>query len=214
MSHPVASRSRFTHRWIHILHEGEEVTMEDDELRRDAGKHALGDASHGRLVHYVASCGTDEPEIDLYMSPNLRGCNLNGIDEERHFLGGTFRQISILGAEYALLKLSVDDLMRDVEVAGIKALLLARGARLRHGFIETELQEKLAASEKREADLKSANKELSKQVGVLEAKIEKGKKTMEDVEECLNHNIDLQTSLRQKGTELEKLEKSRQEAEA
>lgn len=165
-------------------------------------------------MHYAASCGTDEPEIDLYTSPDLRGCNLNSTNEERRFLGSTFHRISISEAEYALSKQSVDDLLKDIEVVGIKALLLARGACLHHGFIETDLQEKLAASEKREASLKAANKELSKQVSELEAKVESSKKTLADVEECLNRNIDLLTSFRWKTAELEKVDKLRQEAEA
>lgn len=177
-SHPAASGSRFKHRQIHILHEGEKVTTKDDEPGRGSGKHAFGDASRSGLVHYAVSCGTNEPEVDLYTSPDLCRCNLNGTDEESRFLGGTFRRISIPEAEFALSKQSVDDLMKDVEVASIKALLLARGARLCHGSIETDLQERLAASEKREASLRNANRELSKQVSELEAKIESGKKTL------------------------------------
>jgi hypothetical protein len=49
------------------------------------------------LHHYAMKCGTDEPEIDLYISPDLRECNLVGTEEERWFLVGTFRWISILG---------------------------------------------------------------------------------------------------------------------
>lgn len=136
--------------------------MEDDEPGRGSSKLAFGDASHSGLLHYAMSCGKDEPMTDLYTCPDLCRCNLNGTDEERRFLGGIFHRISIPEAEYALSKKSADDLMKDVEVTVIKALLLARGACLHHGFIETDLQEKLAALEKREVNLKTANKELPK----------------------------------------------------
>lgn len=137
------------------------MATEGDEPERGAGKHAFGDASHSGLVHYASECGTDEPKIDLYTSPDLHECNLLGTDEERRFLGGVFQRISIPEAEYFFLSRQyVDILTRDVEVASIKALLLARGARLCHGHIE----EKLAASEKREEDLKVANDALTKQV--------------------------------------------------
>lgn len=42
----------------------------------------------------------------------------------------------------------MDNLTRDIEVTGVKALLLARGACLLHGQIEAALQEKLTASKK------------------------------------------------------------------
>lgn len=110
VSHPAASGSWFKQRPVHIFQEGEDVVTKDDDPKHGAGKHAFGDASRRGLVHYVAECGTDEPEIDLYTSPNLRGCNLIGTEEEHRFLGGTFRRISIPEAEFFLSKQSMDDL--------------------------------------------------------------------------------------------------------
>jgi hypothetical protein len=37
----------------------------------------------------------------------------------------------------------MDDLTKDAEVSAVKAIVLARAVRLRHGHIETELREKL-----------------------------------------------------------------------
>lgn len=45
-------------------------------------------------------------------------------------------------------------------------------------------------------------------------KIERDKKTVDDAADCLNHNIDLQSSLRQRTEELEKMEKSFQKVVA
>jgi hypothetical protein len=89
------------------------------------GKHALGDASHSGLCHYTMKCGTNELEIDLYTSPELRGCNLVGTEEERRFLVGTFRRISISEAKFALSNETMDDLTKDVEVSAVKAIMLA-----------------------------------------------------------------------------------------
>lgn len=175
VSHPASSGSRFKRHRVHILQGGEDVAMEDDDPERGASNHAFGDASRSGLVHYAVECGTDEPVTDLYTSPDLRGCNLIGNEEEHQFLGGTFRRISIPKEEFFLSKQLMDYLTWDVEVAGIKALLLARGARPRHGHVETELQEKLAASKKTGVDLEAANKELSKQIALLQAKIKRDK---------------------------------------
>lgn len=208
VSHPAASSSRFKHHRVHIFHDGEEVATEDDEPGRGSGKHALGDASRSGLVHFALECGVDEPEIDLYTSPDLRECHLIGNDEERRFLGGVFHRTSVPEAEFLLSRQPMDDLTRDTEVAGIKALLLDRGARLRHGHVEAELKEKLVSSSKCEKELKAKNVTLSRQVKELEEKIEKGKKTLAEVEECMNRNIDLGVELREKGDEIEKLKKS------
>ena len=62
---------------------------------------------------------------------------------------------------------SVDDLTMDLEVAGIRAIMLARAARLRHGHVETELQEKVSDLERAKPDLKAVNKELTGQVESL-----------------------------------------------
>lgn len=108
----------------------------------------------------------------------------------------------------------MNTLTRDIEVAGIKALLLARGARLHHGHVEAELREKLASSIKREKELEVANDTLTRQVKELQEKIETGKKTLADVEECLNPNIDLGVDLRKKEGEIEKLTKACKDAES
>ena len=63
-------------------------------------------------------------------------------------------------AEFMLSNKSVDDLTMDLEVAGIRAIMLAWVARLRHGHVETDLQEKVASLEKAKAELKTMNKEL------------------------------------------------------
>lgn len=56
----------------------------------------------------------------------------------------------------------MDMLTPDIKVASIKALLLARGARLHHGHVEAELREKLASLSKREKELKVANDTLTR----------------------------------------------------
>lgn len=154
--------SRFKHRRVHIFQDGEEVATEDDEPGRGAGKHALGDASRSGLVHFASECGVDEPEIDLYTSPDLRECHLIRNDEERRFLGGVFRRTSVPKVEFLLSRQPMDELTRDIEVAGIKALLLAQGARLCHGHVEAELKEKLASSSKLEKELKVTNDTLAR----------------------------------------------------
>ena len=45
--------------------------------------------------------------------------------------------------------------------------------------------------EKEKVDLKARSKELSGQVGSLEASITRNKALVEDAEECLSHNVDL-----------------------
>jgi hypothetical protein len=60
--------------------------------------------------------------------------------------------------------------------------------------------------------LKKQNHALSKQVESLQAMVEKNRKVVEDVEQCLHRNIDLHSDLTKKEEELEKVEKSGQEA--
>lgn len=163
-SHPAAAASRFKRCRVHIFENGDEVATEDDEPGRGSGKHELGDANRSGLVHYALECGTDDPEIDLYTSPDLRSCHLVGNNEERRFLGGVFRRTSIPEAEFMLSHQRMDDLTRDIEDAGVRALLLARGARIRHGHAMTELKERLASAEEQEKGLKAANDTLSQRV--------------------------------------------------
>jgi hypothetical protein len=76
-------------------------------------------------------------------------------------------------AKFMLSNESVDDLTIDLEVSGIRAIMLARAARLHHGYVETKLQEKVSKLERAKADLKVVNKELMGQVESLQASIEK-----------------------------------------
>ena len=65
---------------------GREVATDEDEPGAGMGKHALGKASRSGLRHFAVSCGADEPEIDLFTSPDLHDCHLIGNEEERRFL--------------------------------------------------------------------------------------------------------------------------------
>lgn len=105
----------------------------------------------------------------------------------------------------------MDNLTKDVEVAAVKAIMLARAAWLCHGHIETELREKVVGLEKAASDLKRENRDLSKLVESLQATIEKNKSVIEEAELCLSCNIALQSKLR-KEENLEKVEKARKEA--
>lgn len=146
---------------MHILREGREVDTDEDEPGAKSGKHALGEASRSALRCYGIKCGADEPRIDLYTSPDLCGCHLVGNDEERRFLAGMYRRICMPEAEFVLSNESMENLTTDLEVSGIRAIMLARAARLHHEHVETNLQEKVSALEKSEADLKTANSELT-----------------------------------------------------
>ena len=56
------------------MREGHKVPTDEDEPGADSGKHALGDASRNGLRHFAVACRTNEPEIDLFTSPDLRRC--------------------------------------------------------------------------------------------------------------------------------------------
>lgn len=56
-----------------------------------------------------------ESDIDLFTSPNLLECHLFGNEEERRFLGGVFRRISIPEVEFAISCQHMDDTTRDIE---------------------------------------------------------------------------------------------------
>jgi peptidoglycan hydrolase CwlO-like protein len=90
--------------------------------------------------------------------------------------------------------------------------MLARAAHRRHGYVETKLKERVASLEKI-VDLKARNKELSGQVGSLEASIAKHKALVEDAEACLSRNVDLNAELKRKDEDLRKAEDSRKKAE-
>ena len=111
-------------RHVHIIREGREVTTDEDELGASSRKHALGEASHSGLRHFAIACGADELEIDLFTSPNLCNYHLIGI-EEGQFMAGTYRWICMVEVEFFLSNKIVDHLMEDLEVAGIRAIMLA-----------------------------------------------------------------------------------------
>ena len=67
--------------------------------------------------------------------------------------------------------------------------------------------------EKEKVELKARNRELSRQVGSLEASIAKNKALVEDTEACLSHNVDLNVELKRKDKDLRKAEDSRKKAE-
>ena len=117
------------HRHVHIMREGREVATDEDEPRAGSRKHALGEASRSGLRHVAASCGTDELEIDLFTSPDLRDCHLVGTAEEHHFMAGTYRRICMPEAEFLMSHGTVYDLTKDVEAAGVRAIMFARDAR-------------------------------------------------------------------------------------
>ena len=60
--------------------------------------------------------------------------------------------------------------------------------------------------EKEKVDLKARNKELSRQVGSLEASIARNKALVEDAEACLSRNVDLTIELKRKDEDLRKAE--------
>jgi hypothetical protein len=121
------------------MHEGHEITTDEDESGASLGKHALDDASRSGLRHFTVKCGTDDPEIDIFTSPDLHRCHLVGNEEERRLMTGTYRWISMLKAEFMLLNEPMDVLTANLEVSGIRAIMLAWAAHLHHGHVEIEL---------------------------------------------------------------------------
>lgn len=154
-SRPSRSGSFLRCRRVHIVREGHEVVTDEDEPGAGSGKHPLGDASHSGLWHFVVKCGADDPKVDIFTSPDLHSCHLVGSEEKRQFLAGTYRRICMPEAEFMLSNEPVDDLTTDLEVAGIRDIMLAQAAHRRHGYVETELQEKVSDLEKSKAELKT-----------------------------------------------------------
>ena len=76
------------------------------------------------MRHFAVSYGADEPEIDLFTSLDLRECHLVRTEEHR-FMAGTYHRICKPEAEFLLSNETVDHLMEDLEVAGIRAIMLA-----------------------------------------------------------------------------------------
>ena len=112
-------------RRMHIMQEGHEVATDKDESRAGTSKHALGEASRSGLRHFAISYGANEPEIDLFTSPDLHDCHLIGTEEEHRFLAGTYHRICMPEAEFLMSHELVDHLTEDVEVGGVRAIMLA-----------------------------------------------------------------------------------------
>lgn len=126
---------------IHILSEGFEITIDDDKAGGNSRKHVHGDASHSGLRHFAIACYADEPDIDLFTSPNLHKCHLVGKEEECQFMVGVYRHICMSEVEFLLGNESVDHLTEDLEVTGVWVIMLAQATHRHHGHIGTELQE-------------------------------------------------------------------------
>ena len=67
----------------------------------------------------------DELEIDLFTSPILCDCHLVGTVEEHRFMVGMYCRICMPEAEFLMSHETMDDLTEDVEVAGVRAIMLA-----------------------------------------------------------------------------------------
>jgi hypothetical protein len=198
---------------VHIIREGREVAIDEDEPGAGSGKHALGEANRSGLRHFAIACGADELEINLFTSPDLRECHLIGTEEERRFMAGTYHRICMPEAEFLLSNETVDHLTEDPEVASIRAIMLARAARRRHGHVETEMQEQVSVLEKAKVDLETESKVLKGQVGSLEATIVKNKDLVDDAQALLGHNLDLHADLKKLDGKLKEAEDSRKKAE-
>ena len=121
------------------MREGREVATDEDEPGASMGKHDLGEASCSGLRHFAISYGANEPEIDLFTSPDLHDCHLIGTEEEHRFLAGTYHRICMPEAEFLMSHELVDHLTEDVEVARVRAIMLARATCRCHGRVGTEL---------------------------------------------------------------------------
>ena len=106
------------------MREGCEVATDEDEPRAGTGKHPLGMASCSGLRHFAISCGADEPKIDLFTSLDLHDWHLIGTEEERQFLAGNYRRIWMPEVEFLMSHELVDNLTKDVKVAGVRAIML------------------------------------------------------------------------------------------
>lgn len=53
-------------------------------------------------------------------------------------MGGVYHRIYMPEVEFLLSNESVDHLMEDLEVTGVRAIMLARAVRWRYGHVETE----------------------------------------------------------------------------
>jgi len=116
-------------------------------------------------------------------------------------------------AEFLMSHELVDHLTKDVEVASVRAIMLARVVHRCHGLVETELKEQVTSLEKEKADLKARNRELSRKVKSLKASVARNKALVEDAEGCMSCNLDLRAELKGKDDDLKKAEDSRKKAE-
>lgn len=214
LSHPAAAASRFKHRRVHIIEGGEDVAIDDDDPAHGQGKHTFGCTGRSGLVRLAAQCGTDKPKIDLFTSPDLMECHLFGNEEERRFLGGVFRRISIPKAEYAISRQRMDETTKDIEVNAIRSLLLARGARIRHGNAMAEYKERLGSALECEKKATEENESLKKKVQELETQIEKNKDVVTEASGAMNRIIDLRSEVDTMKMEMKKLQKSHDDAVA
>lgn len=200
-------------RHVHIMCDGRDIPTDENEDEGFVGKRPLGDADRGSLQHFAIACGFDEPDIELFTSLDLRGCRLIGTDEEHQFMASMYRRIYMPEVELMLSNESIDHLIEDLEVIGMRAIMLARAARRHHGHVETELLERVKKLEKSKEGLSTANKELKAKIESLEALIAKNKGLVDEAQELLNRNIDLHSELNDKGEKLEEAENFCKKAE-
>lgn len=212
--HLAVEASHSKRRRVHIFEEGKDVATDEDSPGRFGSKHLFGRASHGALVRLAGEVGADEPEVDLFTSPDLLDCHLFGNDEERRFLGGVFGRIGIPEAEFAISRNDLDETTRDIEVNAVRSLPLAGGARIRHSRVVAENEEKLSSALEHEKKNVEESEVLRKKVEGLESKIAKDKKVVEESYGAMNRIIELRSEVDTKKADIEKLEKSRDEAVA
>jgi hypothetical protein len=69
-------------------------------------------------------CGSDDPDIELFTSSDLRGCCLVGTEEALHFMVGVYHQICMPKVDLMLSNELVDHLTKDLEVIGMRVIML------------------------------------------------------------------------------------------
>lgn len=86
-------------------------------------------------MHFASACGTDEPDVELFTSPDLHGYRLIGNDEERRFMVGMYHRICMPEAELLLSNESVDHLTEFLVVTSVRAIMLTQAGRRHHGQV-------------------------------------------------------------------------------
>lgn len=86
-------------------------------------------------MHFASASGTDEPDVELFTSPDLHGYRLIGNDEEGRFMAGVYRRICMPEVELLLSNESVNHLTEDLEVTGVRAIMLTQATRRCHGHV-------------------------------------------------------------------------------